>query len=309
MGLLLSLIFPIFLVASPLFWGTSLLGVAKSPTQDQRSGLTVVFDLGGVLIDTDARSALRELGLFDLMLCKIQTGKNPHMLKKSLYATLNRIQSTGNTYGARDQEGDRLPGLMCDWMTGVKSSDQLLRFVLPRIEVHPEWFGNKAEQRLIFKTARMMFTPKRFIKTRKVIADGVRFVQRCKKQGHRVVVLSNWDAESLEVMRKKYKKLFSLFEGVQISGTIGVMKPDAKMYQRVARATGSDICVLIDDQQENVTSARESGMRAILCPSRKGLLGSFPEFSSVARALDKLAVDIGIAVPEQALPDPDYTIA
>ncbi len=60
--------------------------------------------------------------------------------------------------------------------------------------------------------------------------------------------------------------LAALFDGVVISGEVGLRKPDPRMYLLGARGIGRDatVCVFVDDLAGNLTPARDLGMATVL---------------------------------------------
>jgi putative hydrolase of the HAD superfamily len=82
---------------------------------------------------------------------------------------------------------------------------------------------------------------------------------------YRVVLLSNANEEQLlPVMR--HLGLDKLFERVFVSSEIGSIKPDPKAFLYVAEQLGieSDECILIDDSERNIISAKQLGMKGIV---------------------------------------------
>jgi len=108
--------------------------------------LTVVFDLGGVLIDTNRKAAMRELGTGNLIACALKGGNVSANLKNRLYDVLDCVGTYKNEIGARDDEGRLLPGLMCAWMTGKQAVASLREQVCGAIENHSSWFSGRSER-------------------------------------------------------------------------------------------------------------------------------------------------------------------
>ena len=73
------------------------------------------------------------------------------------------------------------------------------------------------------------------------------------------------DLELLGLSRYDRAQLAELFDGVVISGEIGLRKPDPEMYRLGAQAVGLDPgqCVYVDDLPGNLKPARELGMTTI----------------------------------------------
>ena len=95
--------------------------------------------------------------------------------------------------------------------------------------------------------------------------DSVQVMRELRSAGVPVYALSNWSKEKFTVTRKRFTFLDE-FDGILISGEVGVGKPDPAIFREfldrfglVARST-----VFIDDSPANVTVARTLGIDGIL---------------------------------------------
>lgn len=221
--------------------------------------IAVVFDLGGVLIETNKRSALWQIGprnVFSYLIRNRSIGR----MKDQFFAALNRIDgSDGNPYGAKAPDGSLLPNIFATWLMGDQPNAQLLEKVTQEITNHPEWFNTKQEQNIVSAMAKFTFDPNNFINACHQINDMVAFARQCKENKHPLYVLSNWDAESFELLNKKYPDLFALFDGVIISGQVHKMKPEPDMFALITEKVPAHNCIFIDDQKENIDAAQKSG--------------------------------------------------
>ncbi len=95
--------------------------------------------------------------------------------------------------------------------------------------------------------------------------DGtVRIAQELKGGGVRLVALSNWSAETFPRARRRMTFLDD-FDGVLISGAVGLIKPDRAIFDLVAQRHDVDPAraVFIDDSPKNIAAAAEAGFDAI----------------------------------------------
>jgi len=267
--------------------------IASQSVEQADAPLTVVFDLGGVLIDTDARVCARELGLANLIRYKLFSGK-PEKIKDILYTVLNECApDCPQNSQACDPNGCPIPGLMCSWMTGQRCCKSLKKQVCSQIARNADWFDSGLEQRLVRRTARLMFDPVRFAHAQKVVTDALPLVRRCKQRGHRLVVLSNWDRESFGILRKRFANLFDLFDEIIVSGEVGSMKPEPEIFSHVTKKIPASACVFIDNQQENLDTAAKLGFHTILCrPTKARLIGSRPNLAAVEKKLIRLEAQL-----------------
>ena len=249
--------------------------------QVEAKPITVIFDLGYVLINTNWRSALWQIGPRNVFSYLIRN-RSIHRMQEQFYATLNRIDgSDGNPYGAKDPYGHMLPNLLTTWLMGNQPNAQLLKTVDREITAHPDWFITKQEQNIVAAMAQFTFDPNNFIHACHPINEMVAFARQCREKKHRLYVLSNWDAESFELLSKKYPELFALFDEVIISGKVHKMKPEADMFALITEKTPAQNCIFIDDQQENIDAAHKAGMHAILARPKRPLLSKAPDMQKL----------------------------
>ena len=72
--------------------------------------------------------------------------------------------------------------------------------------------------------------------------------------------LSNWSAETFPVAVDRFPCL-SMFDGIVVSGSEGVAKPDPAIFQILFERYGLDpaVCLFVDDAPANVRAATEAG--------------------------------------------------
>jgi FMN phosphatase YigB (HAD superfamily) len=255
-----------------------------------------IFDLGGVLIDTDSMASMNCIGIKNIAQCMFHLKKSPfsinNHLKRKLFdildevAFMNKFESKPTEIGY-DEQGNQLPHFMCAWLAGTMSSQSIRSHLLSAIHNHPEWFDHTAEKKAIVNLITMIFTPKQFVETRKIYVEGIAFIKACKNKGHRIYALSNWDAESFALLKEKFSYLFDLFDGIIISGITNTVKPSPTIYSTLLRSydLNPKKCWFIDDQKENVVAAHQAGINAIVCPYKWPL--KKPDFHKITVALNK----------------------
>jgi putative hydrolase of the HAD superfamily len=251
----------------------------------------VIFDLGGVLIDTNKFACLKYIGAINLAQYSLHLKISPfsinNQIQKIFFATLEKIAQLHNLEAqnpqqfAYDDKGNILPYLMRAWMQGTISNHQIRALINKSIILHPEWFNHLSERRIIENLARMIFTPQQFVATRKICSAGISFIKRCKKHGHKIYVLSNWDSESFALLKAQNLQLFGLFDGIVISANVNALKPNQPIYQALLSQYQLDPeqCWFIDDQQENISAAQKVGINAVLYTSN---------FKKLAQKIQKL---------------------
>lgn len=241
-----------------------LTGQTRNTPLYQKKQLNFIFDLGGVLMNTSKLNAFGKIGLGTTLSFMIHNGKPS---EATLFDILDMIGGKQIKQPfACSPSGRPLPLLMCKWLTGAMTNKQIINVCLHKIKNNPEWFTNKEHKKLAIKLLLMTFTPKSFIYTQKTIVKHIKLAKKLKAEGHNVYILSNWDPESFIYLKEKYHKFFDeQVDGIVISGDVGCIKPDRKIYEILLnkfRLNPHD-CIFVDDRLENVIAAQECGIHTV----------------------------------------------
>jgi 2-haloacid dehalogenase len=96
------------------------------------------------------------------------------------------------------------------------------------------------------------------------IAGSVEILAELRDRRIPLYGLTNWSAETYPPARERYAFL-SWFRGILVSGEIGVIKPDPRIFDLLIERFGiaSERAVYIDDVEANVVAARPFGIHAI----------------------------------------------
>lgn len=244
----------------------------------------IIFDLGDVLIETKYISTIFSIGI-EKFAFHASTWNNPFGVHKKLFQFMDSIKP--RIHGSvivRDSHGNILPELMVEWLKGTLAWQELLAL----IRHSNGHFINWTEETLVRALAELIFNPENFAKTRQLIAEGIRFAKECKEAGHQIYILSNWDPESFVLLENKYPDFFSLFDGIVISGNIGIAKPDPAIFEYILNKyhlNPSDT-IFIDDQQENIDVAQALGIYSIRYTKKKGLITSYHDFDCICQKVN-----------------------
>jgi 2-haloacid dehalogenase len=91
--------------------------------------------------------------------------------------------------------------------------------------------------------------------------DGtVEILADLRRRDVRLLALSNWSAETFPVARERYPFL-GWFDGIVISGEVGVAKPDARIFEALIERHDVEPSrtVFVDDSEANVAAAEQLG--------------------------------------------------
>ena len=85
------------------------------------------------------------------------------------------------------------------------------------------------------------------------------------QRGVPLFALSNWAAETFERTHRQFAFL-AAFEGIVISGRIGIAKPDPRIFRHLLEAHGLEAgeLLFVDDRSANVAAAGAVGIEGLL---------------------------------------------
>lgn len=255
----------------------------------------IIFDMGDVLVETKYMRTILSIGI-EKFAFHASTWNNPFKCHKKLFQFLDSIKprASGKVI-VRDAHGHILPQLMVEWLSGTISPQNLLQ-IIRQSEGN---FINWTEEALVRSLAEMVFNPETFAKTFHFIDDAVRLAKECKQAGHKIYILSNWEPVSFTLLQEAYPEFFNLFDGIVISGDIGLVKPDPAIFKYILQNYRLDPSetLFIDDQTENVEMAQEMGIHSIRYAKKKGLIKSYHDFDVVREKINNwlLLKDLAIA--------------
>lgn len=132
--------------------------------------------------------------------------------------------------------------------------------------------GNKELPRDLFND----FWIREYFKRVKIHDDVLKLVDKLKKNGYRVGLISNTIMPHVREIRKR--KGYKRFDPVVLSCEVGFRKPEKEIYEIALKKLGlkPEECIFVDDLAENVEGAKNVGMKAFLFKSfeqfRKDLL-------------------------------------
>ena len=96
------------------------------------------------------------------------------------------------------------------------------------------------------------------------IEGTVAILAELKQRGTPLYALTNWSAETFSLARPRFP-FFDWFDGIVVSGEIGLVKPDARIYRHLLDQFGlrAEDCIFIDDSPANVAGADAVGITGL----------------------------------------------
>ena len=94
------------------------------------------------------------------------------------------------------------------------------------------------------------------------IEEGFRAAARCKEEGKKIYLLSNYPKQGFEFVTKEYEPLFKIFDGGVISCYVHQLKPEKEIYGTILARYGlkAERALFIDDLVKNVQGGMKMGI-------------------------------------------------
>lgn len=228
----------------------------------------LMWDLGGVLFKQNRFGIASSIGLGRFASYALFDWKNPN-IHTLLFKALNALgeQQVLETQMVCDEKGNPLPQIMCDWLTGKIAPPDLINRANTHLELlhEQDFFISHREKELLKESISVIFDPELFVYHTSPIKSAVKLLEECAEycddggNGHTLIVLSNWDPYSFDILHEKHPAIFALFDHIVISGDIGFVKPQHALFHHVLTAYNlkPEECYFIDDQLNNVSAAQQ----------------------------------------------------
>lgn len=212
----------------------------------------IIFDLGGVLLQE------AELHLSSVLPAHVDIermhGQTPRMFNRMFDFI------------------DLIFGKPCkkDYFLGNISGCEIVKKIKDSVDQdeYKTFFKSTQEKNLILYGSEFVLLPQKEASLTRLDLDGLEFVKKCKKSGIRIMILSNWQLQSFELIKNKFSELFNLFDpdDIIIPAHVGFIKPEAEVYNHIIEKLKLDgsKTFFVDDVAKNVTAAKECGIRGVV---------------------------------------------
>jgi putative hydrolase of the HAD superfamily len=173
-------------------------------------------------------------------------------------------------------------GVLVRWspreiVTGLYADETLRAKLISEIFQHPDWLeldrGTLSEDEAAKTFATRVGRPvdemaALLVRAREsltLIPETVALLQDLSAAGIPVYGLSNMAAKTFEFLRARDPH-WSLFRGTVISGEIKMVKPDAEIFEHIAKEHGLEPAesLFLDDLQANIDAAKRAGFQVML---------------------------------------------
>ncbi|MFH1307407.1 MAG: HAD family phosphatase [archaeon] len=102
------------------------------------------------------------------------------------------------------------------------------------------------------------------------------------KGKYKLMMLSDNDRTTVNILREDYKEVLELFDKTYFSYDLGVRKPNKEIFEHLLSDSGlkAEDCIFIDDKEKNINAAKKLGFEAVL----------FKDYPQLVDELNKLGI-------------------
>lgn len=259
---------------------------------------TVIWDLGGVLFDTDRKAIAKEVGYMHFVSYALFTWHNPLRLKGKVFDALELVG--GVQHGETDcdccmGDGIELPEIFCAWLRGEIAGTDIIKTFESAVSngTCDTILTSRRERDIVCKLINTMFDAKISARNTHPIKRGVEVLEKCaKNEGNTLMILSNYAQDSFEALYNKDESA-EVFDWINpdkmvVSGFIGKIKPYNSIYIYLKEVYHLDPheCIIVDDQEENIKAAQRHGFTTIWLKD-----GNYDDLERDLRALGVICDD------------------
>lgn len=234
----------------------------------------IIWDLQNILFKTNNFKAFAKIGLpSDFLSYKKNTGQKLDTLQPRTFDVLDQVKISNNSYLPKATEKGRiLPLCMRSWLAGLSSGQEIIRkseILIDELD-KKNYFTASIEKKLIGKTINFMFNKDKMPYVIQPISSAVRILKKCYKCGNQLFILSNWSSDGFENLYSNTRNrcVFKYFDkdNIIISGDLGMIKPDVKIFSYVINKYNLNPadCIFIDNDILNTQAAESVGIQTIL---------------------------------------------
>ena len=247
---------------------------------NQQPPKAIIFDVTGVLFKEKKLRLIGKLGLWNIIVYVIKYRRNPF---KRFFQLLDILHQQEDANAARiNYKGHPMPSCIAAWQEGLITdqmlSEQMAQYVA-RLDAQG-YFLSSQEKALFSTIMDVLLDPQELARISKPIKPMIKLINRLKKRGHKLFILSNMANETFDLLEDAYADFLELFDGIVISAHVQMLKPHKEIYEHLCDQYEIDptTSIFIDDQADNIATAQELGITGI----------HYTKFRHVKRQLRKL---------------------
>ena len=231
----------------------------------------IVFDLHGVLINVSHTSCMRQLPVTTALQYLALDAPSFKGIQKDWFTFLEQLDDQKPAVNTYDPSGTIVPAIMTNNLTNLRSCADVCARAEHFCTHNENYFRSPAHRAFMLGLTHAIFTPSLFVRSVSWFNAMVDLAIEYKRLGHKVFILSNLNNEHFLALKAQYPFHIAFFDGVVVSGVVGLAKPDRAIYHYLLDAyqLKPEETLFIDDQAINCTAAESCALTSIVCPQKR----------------------------------------
>lgn len=214
----------------------------------------IIFDLGNVLVKESIVKISPQLGIKNMFILLLQ-GKLNKM--KQLFFDVMEKEDGKGIYS-------KYPRLFEMWLTNEYTSLEVKNCLTRRVQIDSTI--NNTQKSFLKNLIDITFTPTKFANIM-TLHSGSSLLGEIPFDIP-IYLITNYNDESFEELKKKHPILFNRFQDILVSGKIRIMKPTEEIFEIAIekfelKNVPSKNILFIDDEEDNITTAIKIGFTTI----------------------------------------------
>ncbi len=154
---------------------------------------------------------------------------------------------------SKDTSNTDVPLPICLYQAGMVTAHEILAKAQ---EVPDNFFVSRREKRVLLNALAIAVDSEIHASIMKLIPETVQILRTLKEEHHELYLLSNWDADSIALLKTRFPDVFGLFDGIVLACHVGRLKPHKNMYTYALNTYNlqAEDCLYIEDQQECIAA-------------------------------------------------------
>ncbi len=242
------------------------------PNTNVQHEKVIIIDFGGVLFKEDRNSIVQKIGFSHIARYALSNWQSP---VDGCLNTLEKIsqEKDQKTHIPFVFRGRAMPQCIVQWQRGEKKYDDVQKELNQYIEkiAKEGYFSSDHEKFVTQSIINISLDPSQLTDITKPVAPMIKVAKQLKEKGYKLLALTNLPHETYDVLKKNYPELIELFESIEISAELHLVKPEKELFTTFLKKHKLDPkqCILIENHEDSVPVAQKLGMTAIHCSNPK----------------------------------------
>lgn len=227
----------------------------------------ILFDLMNVIIKENQSGFTKKIGYGSIASYMLTHFKHPGYRCLDMFDAMSKLE-TQKPHIHITLKKRIMPRCLIEFQEGKKTAQETKDEILKMIELldQEKHFSSTKEKMLMIKIINIIFDPEITASMIEPIKQTIQLIQKLKKAGYTLYIFANAPDELYITVQKKYPDIINLFDGIIISSEVKNIKPSPAIFNHLLTVHNliPHNCILIDDLQETVDTAKKFGMNAFV---------------------------------------------